>query len=59
MKFDEILKVIKDLSVSQGFYGRLLRHINSLDESELENLKQDWESKNFADEIDFIMWIEG
>ena len=59
MKFEQLLGLIETLSHSQGFYGRLLQTIRELDNDSLEELKELWESKNFKDEIDFIMYLEG
>lgn len=59
MKFEQLIALIETLSHSQGFYGRLLETINSLDAWQLDKLKELWESKNFKDEIEFIMFLEG
>lgn len=58
MTFEDCLDVIEGLSYSQGFYGRLMRDIMGLDEWELEDLKDAWESMEFADMLDFIMYLE-
>ena len=53
MKKEEILNNIKELSKSQGFYGRLYEQL--LDNNEaLEYL----ESQNFKDVLDLIMFLE-
>mgnify|MGYP003295099432 CR=1 FL=1 len=53
MKKEEILNNIKELSKSQGFYGRLYEQL--LDNNEaLEYL----ESQNFKDILDLIMFLE-
>ena len=58
LTFDEMIDIITELSFSQGFYGRLLRDINELDDEKLDEVKTIWENKKFTDNIDFIMWLE-
>ena len=61
MKMNQIMDLITELSYSQGFYGRLKRSILELKEYDpcsYENLVEEWESKNFKDSIDFILYIE-
>lgn len=53
MNKEEILKAVKSLAQSQGFYGRLLQQLES-NEKALEYLEQ----QNFKDEIDLILFIE-
>lgn len=53
MNKEQILEVIKQLSYSQGFYGRLLREIIA-NPSILDEL----EAQNFSDDIDLIMYLE-
>lgn len=49
----EILTAIKDLSHSQGFYGRLLEAIE-----ENDAILQQLEEQNFKDTVDMILWLE-
>lgn len=58
MSFEEILKEIKILANSQGFYGRLYESIMESEESQ-EQFKNIVEEQNFNDIVDFIIWIEG
>ena len=58
MKMEDIIKLIRELAKSQGFYGRLLESILELDAENYEELAELWESENFADELDFILYIE-
>lgn len=58
LTFDEMIDIITELSFSQGFYGRLLRDLNELDDETLNEVKNLWENKKFTDNIDFIMWLE-
>lgn len=53
MTREEILETIKMLSISQGFYGRLLGAIEE-DETILDGL----EAQNFNDVVDMVMYIE-
>lgn len=53
MNKEQILDVIKSLAKSQGFYGRLLEHIND-EPSYLDFL----EKQNFVDVVDFVLYIE-
>lgn len=59
MKMKDIIKLIEELAKSNGFYCRLLNRIAELPEHIYEELKEEWESQNFADEVDFILYLEG
>lgn len=59
MNRDEIREVFKQLAMSQGFYGRLLRQIDEADEDVRENFWKDLEDQNFKDSVDLILYIEG
>ena len=54
----EIRKVFEMLALSQGFYGRLLRDIDSLEEEAREELWESLEKQNFKDAVDVILYIE-
>lgn len=58
MSFEEILKEIKVLANSKGFYGRLYESIMESEENQ-EQFKNIVEKQNFNDIVDFIIWIEG
>lgn len=61
MKMNEILDVIRMLACSQGFYGRMYNSIMELkayDPIGYDELVEEWESKNFSDAVDFIMFME-
>lgn len=47
---------IKALSTSQGFYGRLLEQINSLDETEL--IEAATKLPKFKDMLDVVFYLE-
>lgn len=58
---EDILKLIRSLALSQGFYGRLLRYIIELRENDPEvylDLVDEWESKHFKTDLDFILYLE-
>lgn len=61
MKMNQIMDLITELSCSQGFYGRLKRDILEMKENfpdQYDMLVENWESKNFKDSLDFILYIE-
>ncbi len=49
---------IVDLMNSQGFYSRLYRAVNEMDESDYANLFEELEKQNFNDCVDVILWLE-
>lgn len=62
MREKELLNMIKELSYSQGFYGRLYRALMEVKEQEIKTYKKiikEWESQNFTTPLDFILYIEG
>lgn len=59
MNREQILDTFRSLARSQGFYGRLLEQIDSVDEETREAFLSDLESRNFRDVVDLVMWIEG
>lgn len=59
MNREQILATFRSLAMSQGFYGRLLEQIYSVDEETREAFLSDLESRNFRDDVDLVMWIEG
>lgn len=58
MKREEILNVIKSLSMSQGSYGRLYQCLTD-GSDEAEEALTLMEEQNFADAVDMVLWIEG
>lgn len=61
MKFNDILSIIRDLSYSQGFYGRLYRSIMDLKENDYEeflNIVEELENQNFNDSLDVVLYFE-
>ena len=59
MNREQILDAFRSLARSQGFYGRLLEQIDSVDEETREAFLSDLENRNFRDVVDLVMWIEG
>lgn len=58
MKRDDILTLIMNLAMSQGFYDRLLNALNENPEQGEEWLAQ-VEEMNFHSALEFILWLEG
>ena len=58
MNREQILNAIKNLAMSQGFYGRLLETIYSVDEDERDNFLNDLEEQNFRDVVDMVIYLE-
>lgn len=59
MDRNQIMDTFRSLARSQGFYGRLVRQIESLSESDRDTLMSSLEEKNFVDSVDLVMYIEG
>ena len=62
MKREEILRLFKSLSKSNGYYGRLLVDLNDLrinDEDSYESIMSDLENQNFQTPLDAVLFIEG
>ena len=61
MKMKEIKETMKLLASSQGFYGRLLASIETMEEmfpQDYKKLAEELESQNFQNAVDLIMYIE-
>ena len=59
MKRDEITRLFQSLARSHGSYGRLLRDIDNMNESDREEFWITLEAQGFRDDIDVILFIEG
>lgn len=59
MKKSDILKLIKELAGSQGFYSRMYHELTHMDKADRERCLQFFENKNFKTDLDFILYIEG
>ena len=53
----QILNAVRELSYSQGYYGRLYRLLTEGGE-EGEELLEEMAAQNFSDILDMIMWLE-
>ncbi len=49
---------IVDLMNSQGFYGRLYRAVNEMNEDEYSALYEQLAVQNFNDSVDVVLWLE-
>lgn len=61
MTGEEVIDVIRMLSQSQGFYGRLLQNIEQLkqyDPDQYEEYLSELESMNFKDSVDVVLYFE-
>lgn len=61
MNMNDILETIYELSLSQGFYGRLYRDLMELKSENpkgYQELADEWEGKDFKDSLDFILYLE-
>ena len=58
MKRDHILQVFRNLAMSKGFYGRLLRDIENSEDGGDAYLTE-LENQNFQTDLDLILYIEG
>lgn len=54
--FEFFVNTIKTLALSQGFYGRVLSRLASMDNEELESLKEDL--PQFKDALDIVFYFE-
>ena len=57
MTFEQVMENISMLAQSQGFYGRLKRSIESLDEDTLAEVKEQLNDK-FTDVVDMVLFFE-
>lgn len=55
----EILDAIRTLAMSQGWYGRFLEAIESLEGDEYEEVMTTLEEQDFKDMVDLVMYLEG
>lgn len=60
MKKAEILQTFKSLAKSQGFYGRLIAQLESIEKENPEKSEKIWaEFEKYDDPVSLIMAIEG
>lgn len=61
MKIEEIKNIIKSLASNQGFYGRLLASMETMEEmfpQDYEEVVKELESQNFQNAVDLVMYFE-
>lgn len=51
-------EAVYSLARSQGFYGRLIRDIESMDDDSFRELRTTLKEQNFNDPIDVVLWLE-
>jgi hypothetical protein len=60
MKKAEILQMFESLAKSQGFYGRLIRQLESIEKEDPERSAEIWvEFEKYDDPVALIMALEG
>ena len=61
MSIDDVLNVIRDLSYSQGFYGRMYRAIIELRENDIDGYKhfcEVIENQGVKNPVDVVLFFE-
>lgn len=61
MTGEEVIDVVRTLSQSQGFYGRLLQNIEQLkrcNPDQYEELLDEFEAQQFKDSVDVVLYFE-
>ena len=58
MDRDDIMRTIRMLARSQGFYGRLLRDIEEMNDDAREDFFTELEDQNFKDSVDMVLFFE-
>lgn len=58
MTLKDLFDLCEQLKYSQGFYGRLLRRLNEMDEIELADLNIAIQNANLQTSLDLILWLE-
>ena len=49
---------VTELMSSQGFYGRLYRAVNDMDDNSYAALYDELEQQQFHDTLDVVLWLE-
>ena len=61
MTYRQCIELIRKLSYSQGYYGRLYNFLKNLEDDDPEyfkQVKQAFETENFKSPLDLIMYLE-
>ena len=56
--YDKAVNACRELSVSQGFYGKVLDTLLELDELQIQKFNDEMNTNNIYDIVDFVMYIE-
>lgn len=56
--YDKAVDACRELSVSQGFYGKVLETLLELDELQIQKFNDEMNTNNIYDIVDFVMYIE-
>lgn len=56
--FNDLYSLVGSLATSQGFYFRLFRELQEIDNEQKEELDNTIKQQKFTNEIDLILWIE-
>ena len=54
----QIENLLQTLSMSQGFYGRLLNQIYSLNDDDQERVWEELENQHFGSDLDVVLYFE-
>ncbi len=58
MTFEKALEIVRELSYSQGFYGRRLRNMQEMDEEERQEFEEDLAFNKVKTDLDLIFYFE-
>ena len=58
MNRQQILDTFRSLAKSQGFYGRLLDYIYSMEEGDQDRYLSHLEQQKFRDSVELILYLE-
>lgn len=58
MTIKDLFNLCETMQYSQGFYGRLLRQLNDMDEFQLHELDVEIRNANLQTSLDLILWLE-
>ena len=56
--YDKAVDACRELSVSQGFYGKVLDALLELDELQIQKFNDEMNTNSIYDIVDFVMYIE-
>ena len=56
--YDKAVDTCRELSNSQGMYGRMLKSLLEFDESQIQMFNDEMKKNSIYDIVDFVMYIE-